>query len=68
MKTEDDTFKMLRGLTASEARAMYLKLYAEAMKSSTTFTVGDVHNYVDVRLRKYGWTMDIIDVIIYGRL
>lgn len=53
---EDDTFKKLQGLTQAEASEMYDYLYQLGMDSPTTKTIQDVRDYVDERLRPYGWT------------
>lgn len=56
--TEDDTFKKLRGLTKEEAEEMYDYLHQLGMDSPTTVTIGDVLDFVNVRLVEYGWTIE----------
>ena len=56
--TEDDTFKKLRGLTKEEAEEMYDYLHQLGMDSPTTITIGDVLDFVNVRLVEYGWTIE----------
>lgn len=55
---EDDTFKKLKGLTKEEASEMYDYLHQLGMNSSTTRTVGDVLDFVNIRLMEYGWTLE----------
>ena len=59
--TEDDTFKKLKGLTREEADEMYDYLHQLGMDSPTTVTVQDVIDFVDERLRPYGWTTAMLD-------
>ncbi len=62
---EDDTFKKLKGLTKDEVLIVYQKLYDEAMQSSSTITYGDVCDYIDDRLKPYGWTADKVRKMKY---
>ena len=56
--TEDDTFKKLKGLTKEEAEEMYDYLHRLGMESPDTRTIGDVLDFVEVRLIEYGWTLE----------
>lgn len=58
--TEDDTFTRLRGLTPVQAREMYDYLFPIAMDSPTTITIGDVDDFIDERLRPYGWSLKML--------
>jgi hypothetical protein len=55
--TEDDTYKVLKGLTRVEAEKMYDHLFQMGMDSPETITVYDVENFVDKRLVRYGWSI-----------
>ena len=59
--TEDDTFKRLKGLTRIEADVLYNHYYKLGMDSPDTHTIGDVRDFVDKKLRLYGWTCDMLD-------
>lgn len=62
--TEDDTYKRLRGLTRQEASDMYNYLYRIGIDSPETHTMGDVWDYVNEKLKPYGWTCDMLDNIV----
>ena len=59
--TEEDTFKKLKGIMWLEADELYDLLHREAMDSPTTVTVADVEDYVNIRLRPYGWSISAIN-------
>ncbi|HEY6437379.1 MAG TPA: hypothetical protein VIY47_12375 [Ignavibacteriaceae bacterium] len=56
--TEDDTYSRLKGLTEEEADKMYDYLYRMGMDSETTMTIQDVIDFVNERLRPYGWSVE----------
>lgn len=58
---EDNTFKKLKGLTREEALVMYNDLCNLAIKSPDIFTVKDMHNFANEKMRGYGWTVDMLD-------
>ena len=59
--TEEDTFLRLKGLTRKQADEMHDYLYQLAISSSTTRSVKDVVDFIDRRMRVYGWTCDMLD-------
>lgn len=54
--TEDDTYKVLKGLTRAEAEERYHILFELAMASHDTITMEDVEKFIDLRLAPYGWS------------
>ena len=59
--TEDDTFNRLKGLDREQAVQMYDYFYRIAMDSPSIITVADVRDYIDNKLRSYGWTVSMLD-------
>lgn len=54
---EDEVIWRLKGLTETEAHELCDHLHRLGMDSPDTITIGDVSQFIDDRLRPYGWSL-----------